>query len=145
MSLSPASTDASVRIGSAVPTFLVADVAATARWYAEYLGFRTTGHVPEREPYVYASLQRGGAEIMLLSLAGYRKPDLTQLRPAGLWDAYFRMEGVHALYETVADQPFIEMTLTKQPYGDWEFEVRDPNGYVLVFGGDADISEAGAV
>jgi hypothetical protein len=23
--------------------------------------------------------------------------------------------------------------LRKQPYGDWEFEVRDPNGYVLVF------------
>jgi uncharacterized glyoxalase superfamily protein PhnB len=29
----------------------------------------------------------------------------------------------------------IPMRLTQQPYGDWEFEVRDPNGYVLVFGG----------
>jgi len=26
--------------------------------------------------------------------------------------------------------------LKRQPYGDIEFEVRDPNGYVLVFGGD---------
>jgi hypothetical protein len=25
------------------------------------------------------------------------------------------------------------MPLTKQPYGDSEFEVRDPNGYILVF------------
>jgi len=25
------------------------------------------------------------------------------------------------------------MPLRKQPYGDWEFEVKDPNGYVLVF------------
>jgi nitronate monooxygenase len=24
-----------------------------------------------------------------------------------------------------------------QPYGDWEFEVRDLDGYVLVFGGSA--------
>jgi uncharacterized glyoxalase superfamily protein PhnB len=31
-------------------------------------------------------------------------------------------------------QAFIRMPLKKQPYGDWEFEVRDPNGYILVFG-----------
>ncbi len=24
-------------------------------------------------------------------------------------------------------------TRRRQPYGDWEFEVKDPNGYVLVF------------
>jgi hypothetical protein len=27
------------------------------------------------------------------------------------------------------------MDLIERPYGDWEFEVRDPNGYLLVFGG----------
>jgi len=54
------------------------------------------------------------------------------------------MEGVRALYETVRDQPFINMPLKKQSYGDWEFEVRDPNGYVLVFGGDGHIDEDGA-
>jgi len=27
------------------------------------------------------------------------------------------------------------MISAEQSYGDWEFEVRDPNGYVLVFGG----------
>ncbi len=73
---------------------------------------------------------------MLLSLAGYRKPDLGASRPEGLWDAYFRAHGVHALYERVRDQAFVQKALKHQPYGDWEFEVRDPNGYVLVFGGD---------
>jgi uncharacterized glyoxalase superfamily protein PhnB len=139
-----AGTAATVRTMSAVPTFLVADIAATARWYAEHLGFQIAGHVPHHEPYVYASLHRGGAEIMLLNLSGYQKPDLTRLRPAGLWDAYVRMEGVRALYETIRDQPFINMPLKKQSYGDWEFEVRDPNGYVLVFGGDGHINEDGA-
>jgi uncharacterized glyoxalase superfamily protein PhnB len=45
------------------------------------------------------------------------------------------MSGVHALYEAVRSEPFVQMPLKHQPYGDWEFEVRDPNGYVLVFGG----------
>jgi hypothetical protein len=73
---------------------------------------------------------------MLLNLADYQKPDLTARRPAGLWDSYFRTSGVESLYETVKDKPFIKMKLTKQSYGDLEFAVRDPNGYVIVFGGD---------
>ncbi len=138
MTAGPDLTAPPVRIMSAVPTFLVPDVAATARWYAEHLGFHTAGHSPDHEPYVHASVQRGGAEIMFLGLAGYQKPDLAKLRPAGLWDAYIRLEGVRTVYEVIADRSFIRMPLTKQSYGDWEFEVRDPNGYILVFGGDAD-------
>ena len=72
---------------------------------------------------------------MLLRLAGYEKPDLRGRRPEGLWDAYPRMQGVQAFYDGLRTQPFIQMPLKQQPYGDWEFEVRDPNGYVLVFSG----------
>jgi len=129
----PAQTEVLIR--SAVPTFLVADVADTAQWYAANLGFDTAGVFPEQPPHAYASMQRGPAEIMLLALADYRKPDLRAQRPSGLWDAYIRTDGVHALYETMEGQPFIQMSLRQQPYSDWEFEVRDPNGYVLVFGG----------
>jgi uncharacterized glyoxalase superfamily protein PhnB len=126
---------ANIQILAAVPTFLVPDVASTARWYAEHIGFRTTGTFPKQEPYAYASVQRDGAEIMLLSLPGYEKPDLSARRPAGLWDAYLRTNGVHALYESVRGEAFVQMPLKQQPYGDWEFAVRDPHGYVLVFGG----------
>ena len=123
------------RLRSAIPTFLASDVGATARWYAEHFGFHTAGTVPKQEPYVYASVMRDGAEIMLLSLAGYQKPDISHLRPSGLWDAYIRTDGVGALYQKVREQPFVKTHLTQQSYGDWEFEVRDPIGYVLVFGG----------
>jgi uncharacterized glyoxalase superfamily protein PhnB len=122
-----------IQLKAAAPTFLVADVGGTARWYAEALGFHIAGTVPAREPYAYASLQRDGVELMLLGLAGYQKPDLTALRPDGIWDAYVRMRGVQTFYAGVCGQAFIRMPLKKQPYGDWEFEVRDPNGYILVF------------
>jgi catechol 2,3-dioxygenase-like lactoylglutathione lyase family enzyme len=131
-----AAIQAEIQIKSAVPTFLVPDVASTARWYAEHLGFRTAGTFPKQEPYAYASLQREAAEIMLLSLPGYEKPDLSARRPEGLWDAYIRMQGVQTLYDAVRGEAFVQMPIKRQPYGDWEFEVRDPNGYVLVFGGE---------
>ena len=124
---------ADLEMRSAAPTFLVADVANTARWYADHLAFQIAGTFPDTEPYAYASLQRDGVEIMLLGLADYRKPDLTARRPEGLWDAYVRMRGVHAFYQSLSGQAFIKMPLKQQSYGDWEFEVQDPNGYVLVF------------
>lgn len=126
-------------IHSAVPTFLVSDVGGTARWYESQIGFHIAGTFPGQEPLAYASIMLGPAEIMLLRLEGYTKPDLRARRPEGLWDAYIRMNGVHALYETLRGRDFIQQPLKKQSYGDWEFEVRDPNGYVLVFGGDAEL------
>ncbi|HKR07738.1 MAG TPA: VOC family protein [Gemmatimonadaceae bacterium] len=125
-----------IRVHSSVPTFLVADIASTVRWYVKELGFTLAGQFPAREPYVFASLQRDNAELMLLNLADYEKPDLSGRRLAGLWDVYFRMSGVAAFYETIKDKPFMQMHLTSRPYGDIEFAVRDPNGYLLVFGGD---------
>ena len=110
---------------SVAPTFLVAEVGATARWYVDHLEFQLAGHFPDAEPYAYASLQRDGVEIMLLRLAGYQKPDLSVRRPGGLWDAYVRMTGVRNWYEQLKGRPFVQMPLKKQRYGDWEFEVRD--------------------
>lgn len=120
------------RMMRAVPTFIVSDVRVTAEWYSEQLGFHAA-FFPREEPYVFASLSRDDVELMLLRLEGYEKPDLSPRRPEGLWDTYFRMEGVKAMYETVRGKPFIQRPLARQEYGDTEFEVRDPNGYVLVF------------
>ena len=125
-----------MKVYSAAPTFLVHDIAATARWYERELGFTVNGHFPETEPYVYGSLQLGGAEIMLLNLEGYEKPDLSDRRPAGFWDVYIQMSGVRELYDKNKAKDFIRMHLKLQPYGNWEFEVKDPNGYFICFGGN---------
>jgi catechol 2,3-dioxygenase-like lactoylglutathione lyase family enzyme len=116
---------------SSAPTFLVNDVAATAQWYEQKLGF-TANVFPKVPPCVYASLQRDGVEIMLLSQEGYCKPEVT--RPGGVWDAYIRMRGLVGFCNDVRAKIPLKGDLTKRPYGDTEFEVMDPNGYVLVFG-----------
>ena len=119
--------------GSVAPCFPVADVGATIRWYEEQLGF-IGDPFPAAEPYVFAILYRDGVEIMLQLAEGYEKPDLYSARSAGVWDAYFRVEGVKDLYESVREEATIVKPLRQQPYGAWEFEVKDPNGYILVFG-----------
>ena len=120
------------KLSKAAPTFPVADVDATIRWYETELGF-TRYPFPKKPPYVFASMCRDDVEIMFQRIEGYEKPDLYGRRDGGVWDAYIRMESVKEFYEAVKDRVEIRMTLRKQAYGDWEFEVRDPNGYILVF------------
>jgi len=117
---------------SVAPVFVVADIGATIRWYEEQLGF-IGNPFPDHEPYVFAIVYRDKIEIMFQRLPGYEKPDLYNSRDGGVWDAYFRIEGVKDLFDSVRDEATIVQPLRKQPYGQWEFEVRDPNGYVLVF------------
>ena len=112
--------------------FPVADISATIRWYEEQLGF-IGDPFPSSEPYVFAILRRDHVEIMLQRIKGYQKPDLYRSRPGGVWDAYIKVEGLKDLYESVREEATIVQPLRRQPYGNWEFEVKDPNGYVLVF------------
>ena len=117
---------------SVAPCFCVADISATIRWYEEQLGF-IGDPFPPAEPHVFAILRRDNVQVMLQRVVGSEKPDLYKSRPGGVWDAYFHVEGVRQLFESVREEATIIQPLRRQPYGNWEFEVRDPNGYVLVF------------
>jgi catechol 2,3-dioxygenase-like lactoylglutathione lyase family enzyme len=117
---------------SVAPCFAVADIGATTRWYQERLGF-SSDPFPENEPYVFAILFRDHVEIMLQRIEGYEKPDLYARRGGGVWDAYIRVKGVKELFEAVRNEVTVMQPLRQQPYGAWEFEIRDPNGYLLVF------------
>ena len=121
---------------SVAPVFAVADVGATIRWYEEQLGF-IGDPFPAHEPYVFAIMRRDNIEIMLQRVEGYEKPEVYNSRDGGVWDAYFRIEGVTDLFESVRDEATIVQPLRKQPYGQLEFEVKDLNGYVLVFSEEA--------
>jgi uncharacterized glyoxalase superfamily protein PhnB len=122
---------------SVAPVFAVADISATIQWYEEQLGF-IGDPFPAHEPYVFAIMRRDNIEIMLQRVEGYAKPELYNSRAGGVWDAYFRIEGVQDLFDSVRDEARIVQPLRKQPYGQWEFEVADLNGYLLVFSEEAD-------
>ena len=122
-----------MKIHSVNPVFAVADVGATIRWYEQELGF-AGDPFPTHEPYVFGILRRDDIEIMLQYVAGYQKPDLYDLRNGGgVWDAYLRITGLHELYEQVKGRLDLKQPLRRQPYGLSEFEVKDLNGYILVF------------
>jgi hypothetical protein len=123
-----------MRLHTATPVLLVADIAATVAWYSRTLRFETRV-VPEAPPHAFGIMRRGGVEIFLQQLAGYATPDLYRQRDGGVWHVYVHMEGVRDLYQHVSTQDNVSIVkrLTRQPYGQIEFELKDPNGYVIVF------------
>lgn len=114
------------------PVFTVADISETIEWYKTKLGF-WADPFPDHEPYVFAIVFRDNIEIMLQRVDDYRKPEIYRTRSGGVWDAYIRLAKVKELYESIKDQVTMVQPLRLQPYGAWEFEVKDPNGYILVF------------
>jgi len=82
---------------------------------------------------VFGIVWRDHVEIMFQHLKGYVKPETYSRRAGGVWDVYVRMEGVRELWEAISGKVDVLERIQKQPYGDTEFVIRDPNGYVLVF------------
>lgn len=124
----------SARLRSAVPVFLVSDIASTIQWYRTHLGFEAHTF-PKTQPYAFCVLVKDGVEIMLQRLDGYETPNDFGKRVGCVWDAYLRVQGVVGLYEAMSKASDVKVLepMKKQWYGDTEFVVEDPNGYVVVF------------
>jgi uncharacterized glyoxalase superfamily protein PhnB len=118
----------------ATPVFLVDDIATTMEWYSSKLGF-TAEAIPPNPPHNFCILRKDTVAIFLQQLTGYRRRDNYHEREGGVWSAYLETYGVHDFYDSLKQVSGVKFVqpLRRQPYGQWEFEVRDPDGYVLVF------------
>jgi uncharacterized glyoxalase superfamily protein PhnB len=110
---------------SAMAVLAVSSVEASIDWYARVFGFDATPY-PERPPYTMALLSKGGAEVMLRQASAAVTP------PAG-WALRIRLAGgsIRALHDGLRASADMVTPLRRMPYHDVEFEVRDPDGYVI--------------
>src|SRR5262245_60980900 len=112
----------------AVPVLRVADVARSVEWYRNTLGF-AGDPFPDKPPHKFAILRQGQTEIMLRAGSPPACP-----KPAPYdWDVYLRLERspfreVFALFNK---QGIVTRRLERMFYGLAEFEITDPDGYVL--------------
>ena len=122
------------RVTEAVPVFLVSDIAKTMQWYMNRLGFSARA-IPPSPPHSFCIMSKDDVTIFLQQLDQYVKPDLYEDREGGVWNAYLQTNDVRELFEVVSSHPDVTIVqgLEHQDYGQTEFVIRDPNGYVLVF------------
>ena len=115
-------------IVKAIPVLEVADVAVSMNWYREMLGF-SADPFPETPPHQFATLRQGPTELMLRCGTSKARPGQRQYK----WDVYLRLGGGHVrqLFAELTSRGVISRRLERMFYGLAEFEIKDPDGYVL--------------
>lgn len=126
---------------TAEPQLLVSDLEASCRFYVDRLGF-TVAFVHGVPPF-YGQVVRGGARLNLRRAAGpifdagflAREPDVLA--------ATIAIGDAAALFEAFerAGAPF-HQALRTEPWGARTFIVRDPDGNLILFAGQADQDQA---
>ena len=112
----------------AVPPLRIADVARSMEWYRGTLGF-VGDPFPAEPPYEFALLRQGQVELMLRRGSPPVRPQLRQYD----WDVYLRREGsrFREVYATFSARGIVTRQLEQMFYGLAEFEIADPDGYVI--------------
>jgi catechol 2,3-dioxygenase-like lactoylglutathione lyase family enzyme len=118
------------QIQAIFPKFLVRDVSTSLAYYRDTLGFDVSGTFGD--PVAFGIVERDGLGIHLK--LGKPRP---RRSADEAWDAYFEVRGVDALHlEFLAKSAQIVRAPQHLPYGMKEFDVVDPDGYVLCFAED---------
>jgi catechol 2,3-dioxygenase-like lactoylglutathione lyase family enzyme len=115
-------------IKQAIPLLRVADVARSMAWYRDILGF-VGDPFPVHPPYEFAILRQGQVELMLRCGSPPSRPEPRQYD----WDVYLRREGsrFREVFAAFSARGIVTRRLERMPYGLAEFEITDPDGYVI--------------
>jgi predicted enzyme related to lactoylglutathione lyase len=106
-------------------TLGVRDLPASLVFYDRALGFEV--QVAMGDPASFALIGRGGAGLGLVQV---EEPAV-----AGFACCYFDVDGVEALHQRCVEAGArITAALTRQPWGNYDFVIADPDGHQLAFG-----------
>ncbi len=120
------------KITASAPVLLVRDVAASARYYCDCIGF--TGHTFYGEPPSFCILEWGGFYLMLAEAEADKIVPFWKIREK-MSGAYFWVDDADALYaEMKAKGATMDYGPCTQPYGVREFGIQDLDGHDISFG-----------
>jgi catechol 2,3-dioxygenase-like lactoylglutathione lyase family enzyme len=115
--------------------FVSGDVTRALAFYCDRLGFRVLHSEPQRNPF-FAMLARGHTQLFLKSQAGVAPAPNPGRHKSLKWDAYVYTPDPEALAAEFAGRGVaLHAALGDTSDGLRGFEVADPDGYVLFFGG----------
>lgn len=115
---------------------MVEDVDKTIAYYRDLLGFELAMTEPQEEPFQWAMMTNGGAELMFqsrASLAGEYEQLFGDIPLGGSFTLFIEVNDVRALFEKVKTHVEMVKELEETFYGMIEFTIRDLDGYLLTF------------
>jgi predicted enzyme related to lactoylglutathione lyase len=114
-----------IRFNKSRVTLGVKDVAKSLRFYREALGFEVLHTMGE--PASFAILQAGSTGMALVKS---ERPAVAEFACV-----YFELDGVESLLSRCQSaNAKIATPLTRQPWGNYDFVVEDPDGHKIALG-----------
>ena len=128
------------RLRHVAPLFFVRDVVAATEYYVRALGFTQPPYWGD--PPAFAMPERDGVVFMLKRAEPGDPMRSNNPEPGahhGPWDAYVWVDDARALHAEMAaaGAEVAYGPVLQSEYGNWEFAVRDRDGYLIAFGSDA--------
>jgi uncharacterized glyoxalase superfamily protein PhnB len=132
----PANEEKAMNAKKLTPNLVVRSVEESLRFYENILGFTREMVVPDKSPFVFASVKAGEVEIFFNQLENVlsEHPEMKGKPLASISSSFIEVDNVEALLRKVeAAKVKPLMPLTEQWYGMKEFAISDPDGHMIVF------------
>lgn len=113
-----------------LPCLLAGDMRRTLDFYVDVLGFTQTGYYPIESDPVRTEVRRDGVALIFVTEAYHDVGEVPAL--SGM--LYFFPESVDQLADELHGKVPFEWGPDVSELGVREFAIRDPDGYLLVFG-----------
>jgi len=114
------------------PVLVVRDLAISIPYWRDRMGFEVISTF--RDPPVMAFLGRGVIQFMLQGNGSNPIPGTNRGYMAGIWDAHIWVEDANSLHADLKARGAEVTDLHDTFYNNREFEVTDPDGYIIAFG-----------
>jgi len=128
---------ASIRATRLTPNLIVSSVEKSVEFYRDLLGFAVEQTVPPDGggPLAFASLTNGPVRVFFNSTesAYAEHPAFAQQKIGGTLTQFLEVVDIKSAYESLKDRVKVVTPLHLQWYGVWEFNIADPDGYLITF------------
>lgn len=115
-----------------IPRLPVTDLERSLAFYRDVLGFRPSVLWPNRDEPSFAILDRDGASV------GLFLADVSRADRGRNVELYIRVPDAATLHTELREKCPIEWGPEVYSYGNREFALRDPDGYLLIFTEETD-------
>jgi len=118
------------------PNLVVGNVERSLAFYVDVLGFARGMTVPDKPPFVFASVTSGPVEIFFNDAADVLKahPDWSdRVKPSVANSMFLEVAAVDDLHDRVKAKAKVVVALATQWYGMREFAIEDPDGFMVTF------------
>lgn len=115
------------------PLIYVSDLNKSISFYTELLGFKLGELYPNREEATYAPIFIDDYKLMLVLARDSNK----KFFPNGLGGSgtqlFIQVEDVGSVWEKTKDEGRVIDPIESKSWGDREFTIKDPDGYLISF------------